>query len=118
MRLAIYLVCWQNPNDINVCLDADILATFDVADDVDVISVSIGSFSAISFERDGIAMGALHAVKKIVVACNVGNSGPIPSTVSNAAPWVITVDASSIDRVFLSPVTLGKGVTIDVNYIN
>ncbi|KAL0352918.1 UNVERIFIED_CONTAM: Subtilisin-like protease SBT5.6 [Sesamum angustifolium] len=63
--------------------------------------------------RHGIAIGSLHAVKRnIVVACSAGNSGPTPSTVTNVAPWIITVGASSIDRVFSSPVLLGNGIQV------
>ncbi|KAF3613037.1 hypothetical protein FXO38_36478, partial [Capsicum annuum] len=47
--------------------------------------------------------------KNIVVSCSAGNSGPTPSTLSNTAPWIITVGASSVDRTFLSPVVLGNG---------
>jgi hypothetical protein len=49
-----------------------------------------------------------------VVVCSGGNSGPKPATVSNLAPWVLTVGASSIDRAFDSPIKLGNGVAIMV----
>ncbi|THG06908.1 hypothetical protein TEA_016630 [Camellia sinensis var. sinensis] len=49
---------------------------------------------------------------EIVVACSAGNSGPTPSTVTNVAPWIITVAASSIDRVFPSPLVLGNQMKI------
>ncbi|XP_074578386.1 subtilisin-like protease SBT5.6 isoform X1 [Curcuma longa] len=119
-RLAVYKVCWPipgpNPNLENTCFDADMLAAFDdaVADGVDVISVSIGAVGAPpTFAHDGIAIGALHAARRgIVVSCSAGNSGPMPSTVTNLAPWMITVAASSIDRAFDSPVLLGNGVSI------
>ncbi|KAI3456085.1 hypothetical protein Pfo_012748 [Paulownia fortunei] len=107
VRLAIYKVCWPIPGQTlaegNTCLDDDMLAAFDdaIADGVQVIN--------------GIAIGALHAVKRnIVVACSAGNSGPAPFTVSNVAPWIITVGASSIDRVFSSPVVLGNGMVAEV----
>lgn len=81
-----------------------------IADGVDVISISIGTKQPQPFEEDSIAIGALHAMKKnIVVSCSAGNSGPAPSTLSNTAPWIITVGASSVDRKFLSPVVLGNG---------
>ncbi|XP_042416368.1 subtilisin-like protease SBT5.6 isoform X2 [Zingiber officinale] len=119
-RLAVYKVCWPipgpNPNLENTCFDADMLAAFDdaVADGVDVVSVSIGAVGAPAhFANDGIAIGALHAARRgIVVSCSAGNSGPMLSTVTNLAPWMITVAASSIDRAFDSPVLLGNGVSI------
>ncbi|KAE8696493.1 Detected protein of confused Function [Hibiscus syriacus] len=46
------------------------------------------------------------------IVCAAGNSGPNPSTLSNVAPWIIIVGASSIDRRFYSPVYLGSGVEI------
>lgn len=98
--------------DGNTCFDEDMLAAMDdaIADGVDVISISIGTKQPQPFEEDSIAIGALHAMKKnIVVSCSAGNSGPAPSTLSNTAPWIITVGASSVDRKFLSPVVLGNG---------
>lgn len=86
-----------------------------IADGVQVISLSIGKGTGVAYVKDGISVGALHAVKQnIVVACSARNSGPAPSTVSNVAPWLITVAASSIDRVFSSPVHLGNGVVLEV----
>ncbi|CAM0882507.1 unnamed protein product [Alopecurus aequalis] len=116
-RLAIYKVCWPipgpNPNIENTCFDADMLAAMDdaVGDGVDVMSISIGATGKPSpLANDGIAMGALHAAKRgVVVVCSGGNSGPAPSTVSNLAPWILTVGASSIDRSFNSPIRLGNG---------
>ncbi|RCV27179.1 hypothetical protein SETIT_5G303900v2 [Setaria italica] len=119
-RLAVYKVCWPipgpNPNIENTCFEADMLAAMDdaVGDGVDVMSVSIGSSGApMRFEDDGIAVGALHAARRgVVVSCSGGNSGPKPATVSNLAPWMLTVGASSIDRAFDSPIKLGNGVGI------
>ena len=121
VRLAIYKVCWAIPGrpkvEGNTCFDEDMLAAFDdaIADGADVLSVSIVPTDLEPYEKDGIAIGALHAVKRnIVVACSAGNTGPDPSTVRNVAPWIITVGASSIDRVFSSPVLLGNGKKIEV----
>ncbi|CAA2975862.1 subtilisin-like protease [Olea europaea subsp. europaea] len=38
---------------------------------------------------------------------------PAPATLSNTAPWIITVGASSIDRKFLAPIVLGNGMKIE-----
>ncbi|KAL6567334.1 hypothetical protein OROGR_001002 [Orobanche gracilis] len=119
-RLAIYKVCWavpgQGKEDGNTCFEEDMLAAIDdaISDGVDVLSISIGTASPTPFDQDGIAIGALHAAKKnIIVACSAGNSGPAPATLSNSAPWIITVGASSVDRIFLSPVVLGNSVRIE-----
>ncbi|KAL5716524.1 hypothetical protein ACHQM5_018201 [Ranunculus cassubicifolius] len=118
-RVAMYKVCWPQANSTlekqDTCLEADMLAAIDdaIGDGVDILSISIGSNVPIKYSDDGIAMGALHAIKKnIVVSCAAGNSGPANSTVSNIAPWVITVGASSIDRIFSSPVVLGNGLKL------
>ncbi|RWW58926.1 hypothetical protein BHE74_00034171 [Ensete ventricosum] len=121
-RLAIYKVCWPipgpNPNIENTCFDADMLAAFDdaIADGVHVISMSIGTTGEPpEYSKDSMAIGALHAAKRdIVVVCSAGNDGPGPATVTNLAPWMITVGASSVDRAFDSLVLLGNGVTIKV----
>nr|GMD06593.1 subtilisin-like protease SBT5.6 [Ipomoea batatas] len=121
VRLAIYKVCWPIPDKTlaegNTCLTDDIIAAFDdaISDGVHVISVSLGNPKAQYYTQDGIAIGALHAVKRnIVVAGSAGNDGPKSSTVTNVAPWIITVGASSIDRVFSSPLKLGNGMIIEV----
>ncbi|KAF8413645.1 hypothetical protein HHK36_001637 [Tetracentron sinense] len=119
VRLAMYKVCWPIPGKIaaagNTCTNADMLAAIDdaIGDGVDVLSISIGTTETLPYAKDGIAIGALHAAKRnIVVACSAGNSGPAPSTASNLAPWIITVGASSVDRIFSSPVVLGSGMIV------
>ncbi|XP_050203663.1 subtilisin-like protease SBT5.4 [Mercurialis annua] len=109
-RVAAYKVCWTPVNGSGECFDADILAGFDAAisDGVDVLSVSLGS-DATDYFADPIAIGAFHAVRKgIVVVASAGNSGPEASTVSNVAPWIITVGASTLDRDFTTYVALGN----------
>ncbi|OMO89602.1 hypothetical protein COLO4_19673 [Corchorus olitorius] len=108
-RLAAYKVCWP-PVAGDECFDADILAAFDVAihDGVDVLSVSLGG-EPTAFFNDSVAIGSFHAIKHgIVVVCSAGNSGPADGTVSNVAPWQITVGASTMDREFPSFVVLGN----------
>ncbi|XP_038905648.1 subtilisin-like protease SBT5.4 [Benincasa hispida] len=107
-RVAAYKVCW--PALTGGCFDADILAAFEAAisDGVDVLSVSLGS-PAQDFASDPVAIGAFHAVQEgITVVCSAGNDGPSPSTVTNVAPWMFTVAASTVDRDFFSYVTLGN----------
>lgn len=119
-HLAIYKVCW----DISVgsCSDADILKAFDMAihDGVDVLTVSLGVgipvFSYVD-QRDTIAIGSFHATAKgITVVCSAGNSGPMSQTVTNTAPWIIAVAATTIDRVFTAAITLGNNLTVWVCY--
>ncbi|PIA61277.1 hypothetical protein AQUCO_00300662v1 [Aquilegia coerulea] len=89
----------------------DELAALDEAihDGVDVLSLSLGSDEATKYFEDGLAIGTLHALKKgIVSVMAASNSGPNESTVTNVAPWVITVGASTIDRTFTTYVELGN----------
>ncbi|KAK9031145.1 hypothetical protein V6N11_032532 [Hibiscus sabdariffa] len=118
-HIAIYKACWAVPGkpkaDGNACYDEDILAALDAAigDGVDVLSISLGFESYDSMDKDILAIGSFHALSNnILTVCAAGNLGPKPSTLSNTAPWVITVAATSIDRQFYSPVYLGNGVEI------
>ncbi|KAH0980256.1 hypothetical protein GBA52_007433 [Prunus armeniaca] len=118
-RLAIYKVCWNVLEDGNAlvlrCSSADVLKAFDEAlhDGVDVLSLSIGSSIPLEQEvHDDIAIGSFHAVARgITVVCAAGNHGPLAETVSNTAPWIITVAASTMDRSFPTSITLGNNKT-------
>ncbi|XP_073124920.1 subtilisin-like protease [Henckelia pumila] len=104
-HLAIYKACGSK-----YCQSGDILAAMDAAieDGVDILSVSLGTEN-VQFHQDVIAMGAFSAMKKgIFVSCSGGNSGPEKSSVSNGAPWILTVGASSIDRKMVARVLLGN----------
>ncbi|KAK8482725.1 hypothetical protein V6N12_044707 [Hibiscus sabdariffa] len=105
-RLAIYKACW-----FNFCSDADVLLAMDdaISDGVDILSLSLGPNppQSIYFE-DAVSIGAFHAFHKgILVSCSAGNSF-FPGTASNVAPWILTVAASSVDRIFNSNVYLGN----------
>ncbi|XP_042401247.1 subtilisin-like protease 4 [Zingiber officinale] len=105
-HLAIYKVCSNDK-----CQGHDILAGMDAAveDGVDVLSVSLGGDPS-PFYRDPVAIGGFNAMRKgVFVSCSAGNSGPSNSTLSNEAPWLLTVAASTMDREFLATVKLGDG---------
>lgn len=131
-HLAIYKACWgditsstsstgRSRRSISSngagCSDADILKAFDKAihDGVDILSVSIGieiPLYTYVDQRDSIAIASFHAMASgITVVCSAGNDGPISQTVANTAPWLITVAATTIDRAFLAPITLGNNQT-------
>jgi subtilisin family serine protease len=100
-RVAAYRVCFRPVNGSD-CFDADVLAGFEAAirDGVHVISASVGG-DANDYLDDAVAIGSLHAAKAgITVVCSASNYGPDPGTVTNVAPWIITVAASSVDREF------------------
>ncbi|KAG2312334.1 hypothetical protein Bca52824_023891 [Brassica carinata] len=118
-RIAVYKGCWYLDDlDVTTCSSADILKAMDEAihDGVDVLSLSLGSAVPLYGEtdiRDGITTGAFHAVLKgITVVCAGGNSGPEAQTVTNTAPWIITVAATTLDRSFPTPITLGNNKMI------
>ncbi|XP_021283640.1 subtilisin-like protease SBT1.7 [Herrania umbratica] len=105
-RVAVYKVCW-----LGGCFGTDILAAMDaaVADGVDVLSMSIGGGIS-EYYGDTVAIGAFTAAAHgIFVSCSAGNSGPIPSSLSNVAPWITTVGAGTLDRDFPTSISLGNG---------
>ncbi|CAA7062248.1 unnamed protein product, partial [Microthlaspi erraticum] len=117
-RIAVYKTCWYHDDlEANICSSADILKAMDEAihDGVDVMSLSLG-YEPLFQEtdvRDGISTGAFHAVLNgITVVCAAGNAGPAAYTVANLAPWIITVAATSLDRSFATPMTLGNNKVI------
>ncbi|CAH8304875.1 unnamed protein product, partial [Eruca vesicaria subsp. sativa] len=117
-RIAVYKTCWYL-DDLGtyICSSADILKAMDEAihDGVDILSLSLG-YEPLFPEtdvRDGIAIGAFHAVLKgITVDCAGGNAGPAAQTVTNLAPWIITVGATTLDRSFPTPMKLGNNKVI------
>jgi Subtilase family/PA domain len=105
-RVAVYKVCWTQG-----CYGSDILAGINSAieDGVDVLSMSLGGGAA-PFYSDPVAVGTFSAIERgIFVACSAGNSGPTPSSLTNAAPWIATVGAGTLDRDFPAFVQLGNG---------
>nr|GMC54885.1 CO(2)-response secreted protease [Ipomoea batatas] len=111
-RIAMYHVC-----EYFGCPGSAILKGFDdaIEDGVDVLSLSLGGGGREKpdFSDDVIAIGAFHAVERgIVVVCAAGNSGPYNSSLTNDAPWIFTVAASTIDREFRSQILLGDDTTI------
>ncbi|XP_060671706.1 cucumisin isoform X3 [Ziziphus jujuba] len=105
-RIAVYKVCWYEG-----CDDADILAAFDdaISDGVDIITASIGGTSVNDYFKSAMAIGSFHAaIKGILTSNSAGNRGPELSTLSNFAPWSLSVAAATINRKFLTKVRLGN----------
>nr|TKS01103.1 hypothetical protein D5086_0000175860 [Populus alba] len=110
-HLAIYQVC----SEFGSCSESDILAGMDTAveDGVDVLSLSLGGPS-VPFYEDSIAIGAFGAIQKgILVSCAAGNSGPFNESLSNEAPWILTVGASTVDISTRATVMLGNNAQYD-----
>nr|CAB3478046.1 unnamed protein product [Digitaria exilis] len=109
-RVAAYKACYAAG-----CTDVDVLAAIlaSVADGVHVLSMSLGPDTARDYLTDLTAIGTFFAVQSgVAVVCSAGNSGPGPGTVSNVAPWIFTVGASTMDRDFPAFVHFGDSLTI------
>ncbi|PHT74821.1 hypothetical protein T459_22098 [Capsicum annuum] len=111
-RIATYKACSEG-----YCQGSAILKAIDdaIKDGVDIISISVGKSFVFQtdFKDDPIAIGAFHAAERGVgVVCSGGNEGPDSYTVTNSAPWILTVAASTIDRNFQVNVVLGNNVSL------
>ncbi|PWA58882.1 Peptidase S8/S53 domain-containing protein [Artemisia annua] len=117
-HLASYKVIWNALNVPASSVATDILAGMDqaISDGVDVMSISLGIREQPSLYQDVIAIASFSAiVKGIVVVCAAGNSGPDAATMYNAAPWIMTVGAGTIDRNFVATLELGNGLKFKAN---
>ncbi|XP_045786965.1 cucumisin-like [Trifolium pratense] len=117
-RIAVYKACWETH-----CTDADILAAFDeaIVDGVDVISVSLGTNEVVYYEYfvGAINIGSFHAMKRGVFTSNGANNlGPNISSMTNYAPWLLSVAASTFGRKFVTKVQLGNGAVYEGSSIN
>lgn len=104
-RIAMYKVGDETPiSDVVAAMDAA------VKDGVDLLSMSIGYLDPPPFHRDALAIAAFGAESRgVPVVLAGGNIGPSPSTVINLAPWMITVGAGTLDRVFPAMLNLVDG---------
>ncbi|GFS42064.1 subtilase family protein [Actinidia rufa] len=85
------------------CQEQDILAAFDdaIADGVDIITASIGLDIAVDLSVDSLAIGVFHSG---VLTVNSAGNNNFKGSVSSAAPWMLTLAASTIDRWFIDKV--------------
>ncbi|KAF9619893.1 hypothetical protein IFM89_009675 [Coptis chinensis] len=107
-RLAVYKVC----RGLSDCSTIDILEAYEkaVQDGVDVISFSIGSITRKRYHEDPISIAQFGAMKhNVLVSASAGNEGPLPGSLSNISPWVITVGAGTNDRKFPADLILANG---------
>ena len=109
-HMAVYKVCC-----LLGCGGNDILVAYDAAieDGVDVLSLSLDGESS-PFYDDPVALGAFAAIRKgIFISCPAGNSGPAHFTLSNEAPWIPTIAASTLDRSITVIAKLGNTEEFD-----
>ena len=82
------------------CYDADILAAFNdaIADGVDIVSISVGGRFSGNYFSDPISIGSYNTMKSwIMTSAPGGNDVPYSASISNFAPWFLSVAASTID---------------------
>lgn len=90
-----YKVIWESDDCI---IEKETIDAFRAAikDGVDVISLSLGNVPAKSYYLDAFARGSFLAMKHgILTVAAAGNDGPKEQTVTNVAPWILTVGAST-----------------------
>ncbi|CAN6275302.1 unnamed protein product [Urochloa humidicola] len=110
-HLAMYEVCFEDTCPSTKQLIAIEQGAF--VDGVDVVSISAGDDTQKPFYKDLTAVGSFSAVMSgVFVSTSAGNAGPDYATVTNCAPWVLTVAASTMTRRVVSRVTLGNGVSL------
>lgn len=111
-RIAVYKACWDSG-----CYDVDLLAAFDdaIKDGVHILSLSLGPDAPQGdYFSDAISVGSFHAANHgILVVGSAGNEGNTGS-VTNLAPWILTVAASSTDRDFTSDIMMESGANYTV----
>ncbi|KAK4428951.1 Subtilisin-like protease SBT3 [Sesamum alatum] len=108
-RLAVYKVLWDEGS-----YESDALAGIDqaVADNVDVLSISL-SYRTIDLYENPIAIAAFGAMEKgILVSVSAGNRGPDFGTLLEGIPWAVIAASGTVDRWFAGILTLGNGLTI------
>ncbi|XP_047320323.1 subtilisin-like protease SBT4.3 [Impatiens glandulifera] len=115
-RIAIYKVC-----DFD-CQDKDVLAAYDdaIADNVDIITISVSYPHPVNISVDTNAIGSFHAMEKgILTVQAAGNTyDNMLKSVTSTAPWLFTVAGSNIDRKIISKLVLGNGRTFNSIGVN
>ncbi|KAL9167395.1 hypothetical protein ABFS82_05G094400 [Erythranthe guttata] len=109
-------VAMYQPCKYHNCTESNVAAAMDAAieDGVDVLSMSLGGAYLHRFPDDIMAIGAFRAIEKgIVVSCSAGNDGPKSKSLSNEAPWIMTVGASTINRKIVATAMLGNGEELE-----
>lgn len=123
-KIAVYKTCWnfrKNGTDGSVCPQHKVLEAIEdaIKDEVDIISYSQGLPYPRPMDQDFVSWAFLRALGKGILtsaaAGNLGKDGYY--AISNGAPWVMTVAASSKDRFFETLLELegDKSITVSEN---
>ncbi|KAF8664245.1 hypothetical protein HU200_054787 [Digitaria exilis] len=106
-KVAMYMVSSLSTSQIAAAIDAA------VKDGVDIISISIADDVPTPFYNDIVSIAVFGAERAgVFVVLAGGNEGPKASTVKNAAPWMTTVAAGTVDRLFPASLNLGDGTVL------
>lgn len=98
-RIAVYKACWLEPGQTRAsCSMADLQRAIEdaVADGVDIINYSVGDLEPSITDPDDLALLAASDAGVLGVVA-AGNGGPEPGSILSpaAAPWVLSVGAST-----------------------
>ncbi|TDZ23634.1 Subtilisin-like protease SBT1.7 [Colletotrichum orbiculare MAFF 240422] len=108
-RLAMYKMCFGGGK----CLISDYIAAMDKAieDGVNIISCSFSGHSMFELtSMSATAVGGWRAMERgVFMTASAGNYGPRLASMTNQAPWLLTVAASTLDRDYPAYITLGNG---------
>lgn len=110
-KLSVYKICWEDTDpDTGGCYTSASVAAIEasILDGVDVLNYSIsGNNNSIV---DPVALAFKNAAAAgIFVSASAGNSGPTPTTVNHASPWLTTVAASTFSNELTGTVELSDG---------
>lgn len=110
-KLSVYKICWEDTDpDTGGCYTSASVAAIEQAilDGVDVLNYSIsGNNNSIV---DPVAIAFKNAATAgIFVSASAGNSGPTPTTVNHASPWLTTVAAATFSNQLMGTVELSDG---------
>ncbi|KAL3684437.1 hypothetical protein R1sor_002459 [Riccia sorocarpa] len=112
-RIAVYKVCWSQPDGRTGCSWVDMVAAMEdaIADGVDLMSISISGFTSAPFYSDIVGISSFHAMKRgILVNFAAGNDGPTIKTTNHNEPWSLTVAATSQDRFLGADVVISQTI--------
>ncbi|CAA0822425.1 CO(2)-response secreted protease, partial [Striga hermonthica] len=115
-RIAMYCIAGADYTTLSA-----ILKSIDDAihDGVDVISIPYRYPENVDFLANPVYIAAFHAAARgVTVVGSAGNQGPDPESVTNNAPWILSVGATTIDRDLEADILFDEKTSIKGGGIN